>query len=87
MTFGRAVHLTPAEERRLRNVHAALRDYGFISEASGEPVLPGYGFADVAEHRATIGSPFADAALVAARALRPQQRPGARRGDAGCAFR
>ena len=44
-TYGRTVHLTPDEERRLRNVLAALRDYGFILEASFEPALPGYGFA------------------------------------------
>jgi hypothetical protein len=65
-TFGRAVYLTADEERRLRNVLAALRDYGFILEASFEPALPGYGFADVADHlRATIGFPIADAALAA----------------------
>jgi len=65
-TFGRTVHLTADEERRLRNVLAALRDYGLILEASIEPALPGYGFADVADHlRATIGSPIADAALAA----------------------
>src|SRR5271166_2326065 len=65
-TFGRAVYLTQDEERRLRNVLAALRDYGFILEASFEPALPGYGFADVADHLlATIGSPIADAALAA----------------------
>jgi hypothetical protein len=66
-TFGRAVYLTQDEERRLRNVLAAHRDYGFILEASFEPVLPGYGFTDVADHlRATIRSPIADAALAAA---------------------
>jgi hypothetical protein len=66
-TFGRTVYLTPDEERRLRNVLAALCDYGFILAASFEPALPGYGFADVADHlRATIGSPIADAALAAA---------------------
>jgi hypothetical protein len=65
-TFGRAVYLTADEEQRLRNVLAALRDYGFILDASFEPVLPGYGFADVADHlRATIGSPIADLALAA----------------------
>jgi hypothetical protein len=65
-TVGRTVHLTPDEERRLRNVLAALRDYGFILEASFEPALPGCGFADVAAHlRATIGSPIADLALAA----------------------
>ena len=65
-TFGRTVHLTADEERRLRNVLAALRDYGLILEASIEPALPGYGFGDVADHlRATIGSPIADAALAA----------------------
>src|SRR5208337_4313653 len=40
-TFGRTVRLTPDEERRLRNVLTALRDYGFILEASFEPVVPG----------------------------------------------
>ncbi len=65
-TYGRVVHLSPDEERRLRNVLAALHDYGFILDASFEPALPGYGFADVADHlRATIGSPIADAALAA----------------------
>jgi hypothetical protein len=29
-TFGRTVHMTAQEERRLRNVLAALGDYGFI---------------------------------------------------------
>jgi hypothetical protein len=60
------IHLTPDEDRRLRNVLAALRGYGFILAAIFEPALPGYGFADVADHlRATIGSPLADAALAA----------------------
>jgi hypothetical protein len=75
-TFGRTVHLTPDEERRLRNVLAALRDYGFILEASFEPAVPGYGFADVADHlRATIGSPIADAALAAAERSVPATDP------------
>jgi hypothetical protein len=39
-TFGRTVHLTTDEERGLRNVLAALRDYGFILEASFEPPAP-----------------------------------------------
>jgi hypothetical protein len=75
-TFGRAVYLTADEERRLRNVLAALRDYGFILEASFEPVLPGYGFADVADHlRATVGSPIADAALAATARCVPTIEP------------
>jgi len=45
-TFGRTVHMTAHEERRLRNILAALSDYGFILRASLEPALPGYGFAD-----------------------------------------
>jgi hypothetical protein len=66
-TFGRTVHLTPDEERRLRNVLAALRDYGFILAASFEPVLPCYGFGDVIRRlRTSVGAPFADAALAAA---------------------
>jgi hypothetical protein len=57
-TYSRVVHLTPDEERRLRNVLAALRDYGFILDASFEPALTGYGFADLADHiRSTIGPP------------------------------
>ena len=75
-TFGRTVHLTPDEERRLRNVLAALRDYGFILEASFEPALPGCGFADVAAHlRATIGSPIADLALGATERSVPAADP------------
>jgi len=66
-TFGRTVHLTGREERRLRNVLAAVQDYGFILRASFEPAAPGYGFADVINHlRASIGAPFAEAALAAA---------------------
>ncbi|HLB98015.1 MAG TPA: hypothetical protein VJK90_10155, partial [Acetobacteraceae bacterium] len=62
--------------RRLRNVLAVLRDYGFILEASFEPALPGCGFADVADHlRATIGSPIADAALAAAERSIPASDP------------
>ena len=75
-TFGRTVHLTPDEERRLRNVLAALRDYGFILEASFEPALPGCGFAEVAAHlRATIGAPIADAALAAVERSVPASDP------------
>jgi hypothetical protein len=44
-TFGRTVHMTAREERRLRNVLAALNDYGFILRASLGPALPGYGSA------------------------------------------
>jgi hypothetical protein len=66
-TFDRTVYLTPDEERRLRKVLAALRDYGFVLAASFKPALPGYGFADVAAHlHATIGSPIANAAGAAA---------------------
>jgi hypothetical protein len=75
-TFGRTVHLTLDEERRLRNVLAALRDYGFVLEASFEPALPGFGFADVADHlRATIGAPIADLALAAAERYVPAIDP------------
>jgi len=75
-TFGRTVHLTPDQERRLRNVLAALRDYGFVLEVSFEPVPPGYGFADVADHlRATIGPPIADAVLAAAERSGPSGDP------------
>ena len=75
-TFGRTVHMTADEERRLRNVLAALRDYGFILEASIEPALPGYGYGDVADHlRATIGSPIADAALAAVERCVPATDP------------
>jgi hypothetical protein len=75
-TFGRTVHMTAHEERRLRNVLAALNDYGFILRASLEPALPGYGFDDVIDHlRATSGAPFADAALVAAERSVPAAEP------------
>jgi hypothetical protein len=75
-TLGRTVHLTPDEERRLRNVLAALRDYGFILEASFERALPGCGYADVADHlRATIRTPIADAALAAAERSVPATDP------------
>jgi hypothetical protein len=42
-TFGRTIHLTMDEERRLRNVLAALRDYRSTvapSAASKRPGLP-----------------------------------------------
>src|SRR5579863_8186017 len=77
-TFVRTVHLTADEERRLRNVLAALRDYGLILGASIEPVPPGYGYgySEVADHlRATIGSPIADAALSAAERCVPATDP------------
>lgn len=61
------VHAKGTDQRRLRNVLSALHDYGFILEASFEPALPSYGFADVANPlRRTIGSRIADAALAAA---------------------
>ena len=55
---------------------AALRDYGFILDASFEPALTGYGFADLADHiRSTIGPPFADMALAAAERSVPSSDP------------
>jgi hypothetical protein len=39
-TFGRLVYLTAQETRQLRNVLAALHDYGYILRASLEPALP-----------------------------------------------
>jgi hypothetical protein len=66
-TFGRLVYLTAQEKRRLRNVLAALHDYGHILRASLEPALPAFSFADVIDHlRASIGAPLANAALAAA---------------------
>ena len=63
-------------ERRLRNVLAALNDYGFILRASLEPALPGYGFADVIDHlRQSNGAPFALAALGAAERALPATEP------------
>ena len=45
-------------------------------KASFEPALPGYGFADVADHiRSTIGPPFADMALAAAERSVPSSDP------------
>jgi hypothetical protein len=63
---------TTDEERRLRNVLAALRDYGFNLEASFLPALPGYGVTDVADHlRLIIGTPISDVALAATSAPSP----------------
>jgi hypothetical protein len=76
-TFGRTVHMTASEERRLRNVLAALNDYGFILRASFSfDSASGYGFADVIDHlRATISTPLADAALAAAERSVPAAEP------------
>jgi hypothetical protein len=75
-TFGRTVHLTACEQRRLRAVLGALRDYGFIHAPVLEPAAPGYGFADVLAHlRASLGAPFADAALAAAERTAPDREP------------
>ncbi len=75
-TYGRTVYMTHREERRLRAVLAAVRDYGFILPATLEPAVPGYGFADVIAHlRATLGAPFADAALAAAGRTAPDPEP------------
>ena len=75
-TFGRTVYMTADEERRLRNVLAAVRDYGFILDAGFEPALPGYGFADVIDHlRKSVGAPFAEAALAAAERCVPSIEP------------
>ena len=75
-TFGRTVHMTAQDERRLRNVLAALSDFGFILRASLEPAVPNYGFADVMDHlRVTIGAPFAEAALAAAERSVPAAEP------------
>ena len=75
-TFGRTVTMTAREERRLRNVLAALHDYGFLLPASFEPALPGYGFAEVIDYlRESVGAPFADAALAAAERSVPSIEP------------
>ena len=76
---GRTVSMTNREERRLRAVLAAVQDDGFIHRARPEPAVPGYGFADAIDHlRAALGTPFADAALAAARtALDPEPPPAA----------
>ena len=75
-TYGRTVYMTNREERRLRAVLAAVQDYGFILGASLEPAVPGYGFADVVAHlRASLGAPFADAALAAAERTAPDPEP------------
>jgi hypothetical protein len=49
-TCGRMVNLTAQEERQLRNVLAALWDWGLILTASVEPAAPGHGFDDFADH-------------------------------------
>jgi len=75
-TFGRTVYMTAHEERRLRNVLAAVHDYGFILGASFEPALPGYGFSDVIDRLCeSIGAPFAGAALAAAERSVPGIEP------------
>ena len=75
-TFGRTVYLTACEQRRLRAVLAAVQDYGFILAPSFEPAMPGYGFADIVAHlRASLGAPFADAALAAAERTAPDREP------------
>ena len=75
-TFGRTVYMTAREQRRLRNVLAALHDYGFLLPASFEPALPDYGFADVIDHlRVSVGAPFADAALATAERSVPSIEP------------
>ena len=75
-TFGGTVYMTARDERRLRNVLAALHDYGFLLPASFEPALPDYGFADVIGHlRGSVGAPFADAALAAAERSVPSIEP------------
>src|ERR1035437_2713995 len=56
-TFGRTVHMTAHEERRLRGLLEALRGAGIILRASFEPALPGYGFSDVVDHlRGSVGA-------------------------------
>jgi hypothetical protein len=56
-TFGRTVHMTAHEERRLRGLLEALRGAGIILRASFEPALPGYGFSDVVDHlRGSVGT-------------------------------
>jgi hypothetical protein len=65
-TFGRTVHMTADEERRLRALLASLRDYGILLRASFEPALPGCGFGDVVDHlRAFVGAHIVKAALAA----------------------
>jgi hypothetical protein len=66
-TFGRLVYLTAREKRRLRNVLAALHDFGHILCGSLEPALPALRFAEVIDHlRASVGEPLANAALASA---------------------
>ena len=74
--YGCTVYLTPCERRRLRAVLGAAHDYGFIHAPILEPVAPGYGFADVVAHlRASLGVPFADAGLAAAKRTAPDREP------------
>jgi hypothetical protein len=65
-TFGQTVYMTAHEESRVRDLLAALQDFGFVLRASFAPVLPGYGSGDAVGHlRTTIGAPIVDAALAA----------------------
>ncbi len=65
-TVGLTVYMTPDEERRLRDLLAALHDYGLILRASFVPALPHLGFREMLDVvRQTVGAHFVDAALLA----------------------
>jgi hypothetical protein len=65
-TFGCLVYLTAQEKRRLRNVLAALNEYGYILRASLVPALPALSFVEVIDHlRGSVGAPLANATLAA----------------------
>jgi hypothetical protein len=74
-TFGRTVHMTAYEERRLRGLLTALHDAGLILRASFAPALPGYGYPDAVEGlRTSVGAHIVDA-LVGADRTEPDREP------------
>ena len=75
-TFGRTVYMTAHDERRLRDLLAALQDWGFVLRASFEPALPSYGFDDAVDHlRESVGATIVDAALAARDSFVPGSDP------------
>jgi hypothetical protein len=75
-TFGRTVHMTAYDERRLRRLLASLHDYGLVLRACFEPALPNYGFGDAVDYlRSSIGAHIVEAALAAGGPAVPGREP------------
>ena len=74
-TFGRTVHMTAYEERRLRGLLTALCDAGLILRASFAPALPDYGYSEAVEQlRGSIGAHIVDA-LIGGDRVEPDREP------------